>query len=191
MQADMMAHVYEIGFPRIDTCSKGQSLIHTLMRPMRLVSQSVHNETINLFQMDKFFFWERLHIRDIDQRAYAVAQDGQRSMHHTNRQDFDAVDMKRLVRMYLMQSQLRHTGILVFHKAIGHPASQTLTRVFLGIQLHLSQTAKRTQVINASHMVIVLMSYQDSVYLFKRKIHHLRPKIRTAIKQNARIIHLH
>ena len=191
MQSDVMAGMREVSLFRTDTGCKSQSLPHILVRPVWFKAQGIHHQTIDILQMRELLFRHTLHVSDVDQSPDAVAQDWQGSMHHPERHHLHLTDEEGTSRINLLQLHLRDSGILMFGKTIGNATPQPLRRVVLCIKGDFTQAAERTQVIDTSHMVVMLMRDEHPVNGLKRKVHHLLPEVGSAVNQDTRVVRLH
>ena len=82
MQSGLVAHVYEISFLRSHLVRKRHGIINRLMRAMGKGTQGIHYQHINSTQGLISCFRSCKHIGHKAQRAYAIAQDRQSTMHH-------------------------------------------------------------------------------------------------------------
>ena len=168
MQSGMMTHVNKISFARTNALCCLQCLGNTLMRRMRLDTQGIHNQNIQVLQLFIGLFRHGQHICNISQTfTYTIPQNRQTPVHHLKRNNLRMIDKEVLSRLHFLQENLRYTGIFMFQKTIGHSRTQVSCRIVIGIYGNLAETAKRTKIIQSSYMVIVLMSNQHSIYFFK------------------------
>lgn len=81
----------------------------------------------------------------------------------------------------MVKLEMRHPGIWVFGKAIRHTLVQVMSHVGLAVYRESGVGAIRTQIIDTSHMVVVLMSDEQGIELGGIKPEHLRPEVRATI----------
>ena len=116
------------------------------------------------------FFGHGQHIRDIPQPADTVTQNRQPTVHHPQRHHFRMVDGKGVPDLNFLQGNIRNTGITVIDKTIRHPQTQCACHIFFGIDRNRPEAAKRTQIIQPAHVVIMFVRNEHTVYLLKRKV---------------------
>ena len=111
-------------------------------------------------------------------------------MHHLERHDADIANLEKLVRMNLIQLNGRHSGIAVFCKAVRQHLKQSLAGIGVGIDVNLSKLTVRTQVVHASHVVIVGMRHQHPVNLPERLWQYLLTEVWSAVNEQAGALRL-
>ena len=192
MQTNIVTHVDEQSLGGSYPFGKGNGIIHQLMGMMRLgETEGVDYQQLRAFQIRQLRIIDGLHICDIGQRTYAKAKDGQLAVHHLNGHDVKVADVQRMMRYDLMQSDGRHTWITVLGKAVRQHLQHRLLRLGIGIDVHLTKLAVRTDVIHTSHMVVVGMSDQDAVNLAEGLRQYLLTEIRTTVDEQTSGVCLH
>ena len=195
MQTGMMTHMYKVGFLWSNQLDILQRLADALVRAMRLRSKSVHHQYIQSLQQTVFTFGHGKHIRYPRHVADAISQDRELAMHHTDRQDFHFLafciaDDKRYTRLNFFQQDTGNTGIQTFSKAVRNTFAKTLSHVIFGIHRYIAEAAERTEVVQSTHMVVMLVSDQYGIqWLEIVQTHHLFTEIRSAVYQNPYTIH--
>jgi hypothetical protein len=84
------------------------------------------------------------------------------------------VDGKGVPDLNFLQGNIRNTGITVIDKTIRHPQTQCACHIFFGIDRNRPEAAKRTQIIQPAHVVIMFVRNEHTVYLLKRKVYRAR-----------------
>ena len=63
--------------------------------------------------------------------------------------------------------------------------------VSIRIDRYLRKTAKRTQIVQSAHMIVMLVGYQYAVYpLVNGSAQHLRPEVGAAVYQYRRVVRM-
>ena len=116
-------------------------------------------------------------------------------MHHSDGEDFDLgsfgiADIKGNTRSDLFQSDSGNTRIRVLGKAIGDAFAKVLRHVGFGIHGDITESAERTEVVQAPHMVVMLMGDQDRINRLEIvQTVHLLPEIGTTIHQDTNAVY--
>ena len=111
-------------------------------------------------------------------------------MHHAERNYFHLIsgyirNDERFAFFNIIQGNMRYTRIKVFRKAIRHAVLQTSGSIIFRIHRNVTKLTERSQIVQTTHMVIMFMGNQHSVYRTKIiQPKHLFAKIRTAVDKN-------
>ena len=87
---------------------------------------------------------------------------------------------------------MRHSRIQIFSKTIRNTSLKAVGRICFGIDRNISETAERTQIVQPSYVIIMLVCDQ---YGINRTViihaDHLFTEIRTAVYQDTHSIHFY
>ena len=162
------------------------------MRMMGLgEAESVHHQQLRSFQIRQFRIIDGLHVCDICQRTYAIAEDGQLVVHHHKGHDVEIADVQRVMRQDLMQSNGRHTWITMLSKAVRQHFQHSFLRLGIGIDVDLTKLAVRTDVVHTSHVVVVGMGNQDAIDLAEGLRQYLLTEIWATVNEQPGGVCLH
>src|SRR5690554_6467432 len=110
-------------------------------------------------------------------------------MHHPNRCYLNCSHMKSLSMVDSLYIDIWHPAISVRGKTVRNALPDHLLQVRFHVQVYGTETRKWPQVVNSSHMVIMLVCEQVAVYFTMGKVHYLLPEIRSAIDHQEGIVH--
>ena len=171
---------------------KSQGVIHQLVRVMGLCKpKGIHNQQFRTLQIRILTLLYGLHVSNIGQFAYTIAQYRQFAMHDLNRHDIKIANTEGFVLVNLMKSDGRHPRIAIFCETIWQHLQHPLSSNRISIDVNLTKLTIWTNIIHSTHMIIVAMGYQDAVDFTKRHGKDLLPEIRTAVNEQPRLICLY
>ena len=184
MKSCMVAHVDDIGSGRTQATTQLYRLVDGLMGGMGLLTQPVHDEEFEVLQQLQFCLWHGLHVGDISHVTDAVPQDRQLAMHHLKDRDLHVTEGEMVMGVDFLQLELGHTWIDVSHQTVRQAFTQVPGGIRICIQREFLQVAEGTQVINAAHMVVVLMGDETGIDGFAHTdVKHLFAEVGAAIYQ--------
>lgn len=164
MKTYIVRGVYKIGATSPYLAGKADGIVNELMAMVdAFEAQSVDHERVHSFQIRQLFVTDGFHIGDIDQWSEAIAQYRQLVVHHFYGHDGDVANGERLVLLYGVEGQSRHTGIELRLKAIGHHGMDATHCLTVGIDIDALLEGVRTQVVYSAHMVVMAMGDENAV----------------------------
>lgn len=163
MGGDVVAHVDDIGGLVAYLTGKCYGLVYGLMGSVGAVAQSVDHKQANAEEQFQSAGRYGSHVGDIGHVANAVSKDGQLAVHHLQGSYLGIVHQDRVIGLKIVQLELGHAGILVFHQAIRQTLAQMGCGIGIGIYGQGTAVAKRTQVVNAAHMVVMLVGDEKGI----------------------------
>lgn len=181
----------EVGLPSAQHAGKLNGIINRLMRTMSIGAQAIDYQRIYPLQSTTGLLGSREHIGHKPQAPYTISENGQSSVHHLQGSNFYTLDSERTIRLDGMKVQARDTWVQNLTEEIGKPLAQMGTREVIGIEVYITKATERTQVVNSSRMVIVLVSEEHSIQAVKGYAQHLLAKVGATIDKYTRIGCLH
>lgn len=191
MQSGLVTHVYEISFLCSNLLRKSYSIIYRLMRTMGKGTQRIHYQYIDPTQGHIGCFRSSEHISNKAQRAYAIAQDGQRTMHHLQRKHLYSLNGKWAIGLDGMKVQTGNAGIEYLLEQIGETFAKMRTRGPIGKDIDITEAAEGAQVIYTSRVIVVLVGEKYSIQTVEGYSQHLLTKVGTTVDQDACIVGFH
>jgi len=191
MAADVVAGVDEPRLTGSNAAGKGDGLVEGLMGVVRLLAQGVDNEGVAALDIGYLLGVDGLHVGDVDQGTDAIAEDGQVVVHHLKGHDVEVADTEGLVAVNLVQLDGWHTGIAVLGKAIGQHLEHPPAGYGVGIDIDFAKLAVGTDVVHASHVVVVGMGDEDAVDAAEGLGHDLLAEIGSAVDEQAGLLGLY
>ena len=128
-----------------------------------LKTQRVYDQCANTLEVRNFLIGDGFHIRDISEAAKAETKDRELVVHHLNRLYLNVAYPEYVMLIYCVYVQLWDTRVQVFSKAIWHRSVESVNSTLIGIDINITKLAKRTQVVESSHMIVVDMGKQDTI----------------------------
>ena len=158
IKADLVAHVNEVGRYVSEASAELDGVLHGLMRFVRCVTQGSDNEQLDASEQRQRGVEQFRHVRQVGHVADSVSEDGQFAVHDANRSHLERPETQLVAFLQFVQFQLRNARIGVPNQAIGQPLPQVLAGVIVGIEGQVVLEGKGAKVVNASDMVVVLVS---------------------------------
>lgn len=161
-----MGHMDEIRTAGANAVRKIYSLAHELMGVMLTVEpQRVHHECIYALQIEALAFRDRLHIRDVRQLSETIAHHRQVVVHHLEAQHGNITNVQLHMEGQHMEFQSGHAGIEMICETIRHVVVQSVHSGAIAVNINVAKPAIGSQVVDASHMVVMYMCEEHAVYL--------------------------
>lgn len=185
MKTGIVAHVDEVGLGAAQTSAEGNSFINSLMRRMLILPQSIDNEHIQSPEQVLLTIWQVFHVGNIANVPDTKPQYGQLTMHHLKGRHGNITDLQAVMRVYPLQFQLGNAGIDISQEAIWQALFQVGGGVVIGIERQFFAVTEWSEIVDASHMIVMLMGDQARVDVTLHAYsQHLLAKIGTAIYQH-------
>ena len=159
----IVAHVYEIGFTRLQTLGKGAGLLNGFVAMVRLVAQGTKHEDARTAGIRLCFGRQSGDVRDIHQSADAETEYGQFAVHHGQGQHLRTRNAAGLQGEQRVQFEVGDAGIFVFHETIWYAPLDVVGAIAVGIDLHGIGPAEGPQVVDAAHVVVVLVREEHGI----------------------------
>ena len=105
-------------------------------------------------------------------------------MHHLERENGDVAHLQRLVGFDGLQVEQWHTRVEVLPEAIRHGGVERRGRPFVGIDIDGAEDAKRPDVVDAGHMVVVYVCEQHGIDALEVEGHDLLPEVGAAVYEH-------
>jgi len=193
VKPQMVTHVNEpSGNVGSHATRKGNGLRDSLVSGMWLVAQGIDHKKTDALQELKSLGRHLSHIGNISERAQPIPQDGQTAMKHGNGGDRDTAHVPLLPGLDDMGGELGNARITVLHQTIRQALAQMGDGIVVTIKRQVVKIAERTQVVYASHMIIMFMSDEYGIKPFViADTKHLLAKVGAAIDEDAGVSLLH
>lgn len=149
-----------------------------------LKTQRVYDQCANTLEVRNFLIGDGFHIRYISEAAKAETKDRELVVHHLNRLYLNVAYPEYVMLIYCVYVQLWDTRVQVFSKAIWHRSVESVNSTLIGIDINITKLAKRTQVVESSHMIVVDMGKQDTINLTEWLAKNLLPKVRSTVDEH-------
>jgi len=149
-----------------------------------LKTQRVYDQCVNTLEIRNFLIGDGFHIRYISEAAKAETKDRELVVHHLNRLYLNVAYPEYVMLIYCVYVQLWDTKVQVFSKAIWHRSVESVNSTLIGIDINITKLAKRTQVVESSHMIVVDMGKQDTINLTEWLAKNLLPKVRPTVDEH-------
>lgn len=163
MGGDVVTHVDDIVGLVANLTGKCDGLVYGLMGSVGAVAQSVDHKQANAGKQFQSAGGNGSHVGDIGHVANAVSKDGQLAVHHLQGGNLGMVHHDRFIGLKVVQLELGHAGILVFHQAIRQALAQMGCGIGIGIYGQGTGVAERSKVVNAAHMVVMLVGDEKGI----------------------------
>lgn len=164
VEADFVVEVGDVGFSGFYFFYQLEGFGYVEVGEVFAVAQCVDDEHFQPVELLHLFFRNGLCIGYVGEIADSVADDGELSVHHADGDYFQAVDVEGFVADFV-HIKSRNTGIGVLSEAIVKTAVEVVVDIGAHIHRHIAVDAERTQVINATDMVIVAVGDKGGVYV--------------------------
>ena len=184
MHACAVAHMHEIGLTGPYFLRKQHGLTYVLVSGMLLGMQGVDHKSLSAFKQLERLIVHALHIGDVCQVSDSETQNGQVAVHYSYGQYLQITHPEPFTRLNLTQFHMRHAGIDILVETIRHTLHDMTYHVLLGIDGNGGRCAVRTQVVQTSYMVVVLVCNNHSVKLFDAGSSSLPTEVRTAVNDD-------
>ena len=163
MGGDVVAHVDDIGGLVANLAGKCYGLVYGLMGTVGAVTESVHHKQANAGEQFQSAGGNGSHVGDIGHVANAVSKDGQLAVHHLQGSYIGIVHQDCVIGLEIVQLELWHSGILVFHQTIRQTLAQMGCGIGIGIYGQGTGVAERSKVVYAAHMVVMLVGDEKGI----------------------------
>ena len=163
MGCDVVAHVDDVGGLVANLAGKCYGLVYGLMGTVGAVTESVHHKQAHTGEQFQGAGGNGSHVSDIGHVANAVSKDGQLAVHHLQGGNLGMVHHDRFIGLKVVQLELGHAGILVFHQAIRQALAQMGCGIGIGIYGQGTGVAERSKVVYAAHMVVMLVGDEKGI----------------------------
>lgn len=150
---------------------------------MRFKAKCIDDKAVEPLQTVKAVRSNASHVRHIGKTADTVAKNRQPSMHHTKRPYFHLADMHNLTGPDASQRNAGHPRIGMLSEAIRQSRLQIIGTVVLDIYVDVTVHTKRTEVVQTTDMVIMLMGDENCVQTPEIDRKHLGPEVRATVEQ--------
>ena len=124
MGCDVVTHVDDVGRLVANLTGKCDGLVYGLMGSVGAVAQSVDHKQAHTGEQFQGAEGNGSHVSDIGHVANAVSKDGQLAVHHLQGGNLGIVHQDRFIGLEIVQLELWHSGILVFHQTIRQTLAQ-------------------------------------------------------------------
>lgn len=159
----VVAHVDEISIARLQTLGKGAGFFDGFVAVVRLVAQGTEHEDARTASIGHGLGRKGGDVRDIHQSANAETEYGQFAVHHGQGQHLRARNAAGLQGVQRVEFEVGDAGIFVFHKTVREAAAHIVGTIFISIYLHGIGPAEGAQVVDAAHVVVVLVREQHGI----------------------------
>ena len=112
-------------------------------------------------------------------------------MHHLKGNNVDVANAEGLVLVNLVELDGRDTRIAVICKTVGQHLEHALASDGVGIDIDFAKLTIGTNVVHATHMVVVGMGDENSVNLAERLRHNLLAEVWTTVDEQSRLFSLY
>ena len=85
------------------------------------------------------------------------------------------------MRLNSVKNDSRCSRITILCKTIRYSLHQSPTGYFIGIDIHFTELAERSQIINTSNVIVMNMGKQHCINLAERQTQHLLTEIRPRV----------
>ena len=162
------------------------------MRDVVASTYCIDNEVVKPLEFLELLLRNVVHISAVCYIPETESKNRKLVVPASDRNDFDSVDAERLF-IYVMDTPLWSAWIFVLCKSIGIFHTERILHVLLAIDLCclLLKVVERSDVVQPSSMVLVVMGKQNSVKVRHTCSKHLLSEIRTRIHQNGQSFILH
>ena len=192
MGSDVVTHVDDVGGLVANLTGKCYGLVYGLMGSMGTVAQSVDHKQANAGEQFQGAGGNGSHVGYIGHVANAVSKDGQLAVHHLQGGNLGMVHHDRFIGLKVVQLELGHAGILVFHQAIRQALAQMGCGIGIGIYGQGTGVAERSKVVYAAHMVVMLVGDEKGIKRSPEiEAQHLFAEIGRTVKENVGRCGLH
>ena len=186
VQSDSVGHVSQED-PRC-RCPSGEidGIVYEHVGVMDfLPSQGIHDERVDALEIGQLAVGYRLHVGDVGQLADAECQYWHLAVHHADGHDVDVAYADGLMRLDGVKAQQWHARIKIRGETIGHRGLQCSGCGLVGIDVDVAKHAKRAQIVDAGHVVVVDMGEQYAVERVEGEGHELHANVGTGIDEQA------
>ena len=163
MGGDVVAHVDDVGGLVANLTGKCYGLPNGLMGSVGAVAQSVDHKQPDTGKQFQGAGRNGGHVSDIGHVADAVSKDGQLAVHHLQGGYLGIVHQNRVIGLEIVQLELWHSGILVFHQTIRQTLAQMGGGIGVGIYGQGTAVTEWSQVVYAAHMVVMLVGNEKGI----------------------------
>ena len=197
MSSDVVTTVDEPCLTGGNTLSKGDSLVECLMAVVGFLTKGIDHKSITAFDKWYFFLTDGFHVGNVYQRALwclpignAVAEDGKVVVHDLEGNNVKIAHTEMLMLMDFVKLDGGNPWIAVFRKTVWQHLQHTLTGNGVGIDVDFAKLTIGTDIVHASHVVVMCMGNEDGVNFAERMRHDLLAEVRTTVYEQAGLIAL-
>ncbi len=133
------------------------------MREVLPLAKSIDDQYFQFFQFLDLLLRNCLCISYICEITYSVAEDRQLTVHHTDWDNLQPIDIERCVIINLMHVECRYTGVGVRTETIVEAFVKVVVHILLKIDRHIAVGAEGAQVIDTPYMIIVAVGKEDGI----------------------------
>lgn len=188
VEAYVVGGVDEKGLAGMDLADEVQGFVESLVGGMWLPAQGVDDERLYADELRQGLFGQAAEVGDVGQAIFPLpGEDGETGVVDYKRAPNHAAHFDGLARSYVVETDVGHARIFVFHKTIGHALPLVAGTECVGVDVDGSLRAVGTQVVESAHVVIVFMGEQHGTdgLLAHRfgQAEHLLPEVRPAVEE--------